>query len=73
MSTTTPFKIPAASLWERRIQSKDGKVKEIAHYFPVIGRGNISHDTVPHALVEKELRRAFTRSFSEWCRKLMDW
>ena len=55
------------------MQPKDGKVKEIAHYFPAIGRGNVSHDTVPHAIIEKELRGAFTRSFSEWCRKLMDW
>ena len=73
MSTPSTFKIPEASLWEKRMLAKDGKVKEIAHYFPVIGRGCIAHDTISHAIVEKELRHAFSRTFMEWVRHLLDW
>ncbi len=45
--------------------SPDKRVKEIGHYFPDIGRGNISHDTIPHKEVENGLDRSFRRSFIE--------
>ena len=40
------------SLWDRRML--DGKrVKNIASYFPEIGRGSIEHDVVPHDVIER--------------------
>ena len=73
MSTPPTFKIPDTSFWDKRMLAKDGKVKEIAHYFPIIGRGCIAHDTVSHASIENELKHAFNRTLAEWLRHLLDW
>ena len=73
MKASSSFNIPALSLWEKRMLANDGKIKEIANYYPVIGRGNIAHDTVSHARIEKELNSAFNRTFGEWVRQLLDW
>ena len=53
--------------------SEQGKIKGIAHYYPVIGRGNVSHDTLSHEKVEDGLEKSFARTFKEWCRQLLDW
>ena len=52
---------------------EQGKIKGIAHYYPVIGRGNVSHDTLSHDKVEDGLEKSFARTFKEWCRQLLDW
>jgi len=43
----------------RRIENKFHQVMRIVSFFPFIGRGNVLRDqTVPHEVVESELRKA---------------
>ncbi len=72
MTTHPSYRIPVKSLWEKRMFPENGKIKEIVHYFPVIGRGNIAHDTISHAKVERNLNKSFFRTIREWYCQLFD-
>ena len=52
---------------------KNAGEKEISHFYPMIGRGNIAHDTVSHAKVERRLMNSFYRTIREWFCHLFDW
>ena len=58
------------TLWEMR--TRNGKIKEIGSYFPEIGRGNIEHDIISHAEVEKGFDKFSRRTFFQWIAHLFD-
>ena len=73
MAVLRKYNIPVRTLWERRMLPDNGKIKEIGDYFPVVVRGNIAHDTVPHGHVEKKLEHSGVRSWRERLCQWLDW